>query len=255
METIKRIGGGFQEIFLIWFVVSIMAASASAGPDYPQSGGAGFKPASARKAADTSFSAVLTDKPVKAFARNSFMRSFIDKSLFPGVSDPESSPDHLLLRAKLTGSGFESMNFSGGIGGNMSLTQERYRRAAAKDETYRIMSNMLSSIELVARLQKALEPYTRLIELYRDENGGISSNYLGQTNNNSAGSVRVFAVNLGVSSSHNLNVMVNIHDRFTVSLLNGDRLITQYLIPEGNGVIGLETNARSEMLFRYSMEF
>lgn len=255
MRTIKKISTGFQEIFLIWFVVSLIAVAASAQPNSLVSTDTAFKPGSVSRAVDTSLNFALTGDPKKAFARESFMRSFINKGIFPGVSDPESSLDHLLLRRMLTQSEIEAINFSNGAVGEMSVTQDRAMRLVAKDQTYKIAVNMLSSIEPVSRLQKALEPYTRLIELYRDKDGAISSNYLGQTNSNAAGSVRVFIINLGVSSSDNLNVMATIYDRFTVSLLNGDKLITQYLIPKTSSAIGLETNARSKMLFRYSIEF
>ncbi len=255
MEIYYKNQSRFQEIFFICFVLSLVASSAWAQSNLFQGAPSGRMFSDSRSKADSPAPATLAENSRNTFERESLIRSFINKSLFPNIDELSSGQENEFFNMKLLASDFETLKLSGATSWDMSLTERKARESAAKDQAYRVMSNMLFSIKPVARLRDMLEPYTRPLELYQSKNGTISPNYLGQKISHSTGDVRIFAVTLGVSPSHNLNVMADIYDRFTVSVLDGNRLITHYLIPESGHKIGFETNTRSELLFIYSMEF
>lgn len=193
--------------------------------------------------------------PAANFRKESWLRQFIDRNIFDKLQDTGSDVDYDLIVHKLAPSAdhMDIFAFTDRLGRRMTVTEMKMRETLAKDEAYRIMSNMILSVDFVARLRDALEPYTRPLEVYEDGDGGLSPSYFGGGKRENAG--QVFALNVGISSSHNLNVMANIYDNFQISLMDGTRLVARYVSQEDDYRIGLESNTRDELLVRLGGSF
>jgi hypothetical protein len=135
----------------------------------------------------------------------------------------------------------------------MSLNERRMRELVARDQAYRIVSNMVLSIDFVAHIKDTIEPYTRPVEVYEGVDGKMITNYFGASDRFSKNRKKVFAMSLGISPSHTLNFMADIFD-FQLSLLDGNRILAQYKMESGDKV-GFESQEGSKLLFKYSFGF
>lgn len=194
--------------------------------------------------------------PAASFRKESWLRQYMDRNIFDKFQGQGYESDYDLIVHKLAPSAdhMDILALTDRIGRGMTVTEMKIRETLARDEAYRIMSNMILSVDFVARLRDALEPYTRPLEVYEDGDGGLSPSYFG-ADGKRKNARQVFALNVGISSSHNLNMMANIYDSFQVSLMDGTRLVARYTYPESGYRIGLESDNRNELLIRLGGSF
>jgi len=193
--------------------------------------------------------------PLVAFRRESSLANFIDNRIFPDLSSSDAGQTATFyvdpsLSTPAWRFGPES------DASRLPSREDRERwRDEAKDQVYRIMSDTIFAVKPIKRLREAVEPYTRPLEVYRGADGALSPSYFGRAGGGGAG-VKVFAMNIGLSSRHNLNYMISFYDTVQISLLNGTRLITQYKFAGGGHQMGFEADGgNSLLLFRYALKF
>ena len=217
-----------------WFTVSAEAQSLTAG------GRDG-----AFESAIYSYFRDSTQTPAGVFERASFLRDLVDRGV---LSVNERNP---LLSYAGAGARLDMLRADGA--GADSLTELRFREALARDHAYQAASGMLMQIKVVARLRDALEPYTRPFELYRTDAGEMVPAYFAGAGEAPAGE-RMFSLVLGVSPSHNLNVMTHFSGGIEMSLIDGTRFIALY--PMGENVkMGFERDQSDTTLFRFGVDF
>ncbi len=89
----------------------------------------------------------------------------------------------------------------------------------AREETYRIASEILFSWGPINRIRQALEPYSRPLQLYRVTDGGVTAGLFDQKV--APKGSRVFNLRLELSPRHNLNVWAEIAGGVTIGFLEG----------------------------------
>ncbi len=201
------------------------------------------------------------DDPSEILGQSSSLENYINRLLFPaidnldtGLGDPSSNTGSLMK--PLDGQSYSStLDDTSRLA---SVTETNRLENSAREQAYKILSNMVFSINLVQKLQRRLEHYTKPMDLYRGEDGSVSTSYFGIKPHNAKteGAAKVFSLSIGISSSHNINYIATIYNRFQISLLNGNRLLAQYRGSGGRQLISFEADRdESKAQLRYTLRF
>jgi len=140
--------------------------------------------------------------------------------------------------------------------GAYSISRRKVMEDRAREEVYRVASNMVLSLEPVARLRDIVEPLTKPVEVYRSGNGSISSSYFGRAGRKAAeDSVKVFGLTLAVSARHNINLIVDLYERVKVSYVDGRVIEASYSARGGAHRFGFKGEDMDRMYLIYKFGF
>ena len=169
-------------------------------------------------------------------------RGWLHKSIFPDSGLADKTEKDIRVYWILSG---ESERLSVG---------ERMRREdMAREEAYKVMANMAMSFEPVAKLRDMIEPFTKPVEVYKAADGEVTTSYFGQSGGGNG--TRLFAVNVGLSASHNVNLMFDVYETFNVSYIDGRRLEMSYAEKGSAYAIGFQQEDMDKFMLIYRFRF
>jgi len=201
------------------------------------------------------------DDTSEILGQSSSFESYINRLLFPDLNNVDTdlgdpSANFGSLMEPLTGQSYSSaLDDTNTL---TSLTDINRLENSAREQAYKILSNMVFSVNLVRKLQKRLEPYTKPMDLYRSDDGSVSTSYFGTKARGmrKQGAVKIFSLGIGISSSHNINYIATIYNRLQISLLDGNRMLAQYKVTGGKQLISFEADRdESKAQLRYTLRF
>lgn len=192
--------------------------------------------------------------PESLFEEQDGWRGWLNKSVFPGESERRevlSGARAKWLSAYATGAEFDGVSWPEA----MSVSERERDEAMAREEAYRVMANMVLSIDAVARMREMLEPFTRPVEVYKGDDGSVTTSYFGQAGGSPEDNVRLFSVNVGLSASHNLNLMVDIYDSVRLSYTDGRRMEMNYSAADSQHGFGIAQEDMDKLFLIYRFRF
>lgn len=137
----------------------------------------------------------------------------------------------------------------------MSHEESERRESVARGETYRILGDMIVEVDAIRELKERLEPIFKPIELYENEGDSYKASYFGSGAEGGKSGERVLSVNLGVSSSHNLNAVISFYDRTTLSFSDGNTMEISYFSKNRKSDFGLQVKGKDSIAFIASANF
>ncbi len=195
--------------------------------------------------ADTSRSARQNDPSAWSVA--------LRKSLFPNVSSSEYIATGMNTMAFIPDFEASPYNQDGSL---LMPDRDRDRlENRARGEAYRVTGDLLLAFEPIAKLKKKIEPFMRPVEVYKGDDGSVSTKYFGSGEAHKENSVKVFSMSLGVSPSHNINVGMNFYKTVELSFFSGDRMELSYAPSSSNHKVGIRERGLDQVLLVYGFVF